>query len=104
MLRRNRFALVILAGSALLMTGASAQQPAPQASQPPADPTVVCPRDGPGGPGMGRGMGPGMGPGPMAGQAGGMMMHPEDMQRMHADVTALREEIRLLREELRSRR
>ena len=31
---RNILAIVVLTGSALLMTGASAQQPAPQATQP----------------------------------------------------------------------
>jgi hypothetical protein len=97
--RPNTLALVVLAGSAALMTGASAQQPAPQASPPP-DPAVVCPHSGQAAAGMRHGMGPG--PGPMAGA--GMMMPRENMQRMHADMTALREEIRLLREELRSSR
>jgi hypothetical protein len=103
MSRRQTFALFVLTSSALLMTGASAQQPAPQGSSL-ADPAVVCPRDGPGTPGMGHGMGPGTGRGPMAGQPGGMMMHQEDVRGMHTEMTALREEIRLLREELRTRR
>lgn len=112
---RHTLSIVVLAGSALLMTGASAQQPAPQSS-PSADSQVVtCPPGGPMGPGRGmaqapgpgmqRGMGPGAGQGMGPGQMGGMMgMTPQDMQQMHQEMIALREEMRQLRDEMHNRR
>src|SRR5436190_24301718 len=109
MRNQKTLAILALAGSALVMTGASAQQPAPQATQ-----AMPCPPGGPTGhehgpapamgPGAGQAMGQGVGQGPMAG-SGGMMAGPggmmgmdrQEMQQMHADMAAMREEMRQLR-------
>ena len=106
------FAMLALAGSALLMTDASAQQPTAQATAPADSQTRPCPPGGPmghghdmaPGTGPGAGQGQGMGQGPMAGPGGMMGMDRQEMQQMHADMTAMREEMRQLREELRARR
>lgn len=113
MRKSQTLAILMLAGSALLVTGASAQQTSPQGSPPASGQAMPCPPGGPMGPGHGMGpgpgmrggMGPGAGPAMGPGQMGGMMgMTPEERQQMHQEMLALREEMRLLREELRKAR
>ncbi len=103
MSRPQTLAILALAGSTLLITGASAQEPAPQASPPASGQAMPCPPGGPMGPGAGmqRGMGSGAGQAMGPGQMGGMMgMTPQEMQQMHQEMLALREEMRQLREEM----
>jgi hypothetical protein len=91
-----------LATTALLGVSASAQE-TPQASPPGNAQMGTCPMMQ-GQPMNGNRM-PGMGTGKMGGAMGNMAPEGmQDMQQMHTEMAALREEMRLLREELGRRR
>jgi hypothetical protein len=95
-------AILALAGFALIESGASARQAAPQ-DAPPANAQMGCPMAQ--GQPMNRDQMPGMGPGQMGGRMGNMgPQGMQDMQNMHTEMAALREEMRLLREELSRKR
>jgi hypothetical protein len=103
-------AILALAGFALVESGASARQATPQ-DAPPPNAQMGCPMAQ--GQPMNRDQMPGMGPGQMGGRMNGPMGGPmgnmgpqamQDMQNMHTEMVALREEIRLLREELSRKR
>ena len=114
MRNHKTLSILALAGSALVMTGAWAQQLTPPATAPADGQAMPCPPGGPvghgrgmapgTGPGPGQGMGQGMSQGPMAGSGGMMGMDRQEMLQMHADMAAMREEMRQLREELHARR